>query len=982
MKKLLIFTLIAAMASPLFAQNKGSIDGVIVDAEGNGVAGSIITLSSPNISPIRTATKYNGLFEIQNVDYGNYDMSVTFLGYDSLSRRVTVDKTKVSLGRVTLYEAAQNIENVTIEVNAIRTSQAGDTVSYNADAFKVAADATAENLLSKMPGIMVENGTVEAQGEEIKRVYVDGKEFFGDDVTTAIKNLPSEVIKSIEVFNKLSDNAEFTGVDDGEGYKAINIVTNTGGGMNSGQFGKVYGGYAHDGDQSRYQAGISGNYFTQKHRFSIIGMSNNLNQQNFGVDDILGAIGSSGSRGGRSRGGSSGDFMVSTQDGISDVNSIGFNYASGFSQNFKMEVSYFFNHTNNMNLERTEREYLTDSDTRRYYYAQDTTNTINYNHRFNGRFEWKINDNHSIMWRPTLTYQKNVSYYNGAEQNVEDDLYLNEVVGDYDKDKYGYSVNSMFMYRTKFNDEGRSIMASITNSFSKNDTWTTSYYDTFTAVDGVLDTNTISEYTYQKILDGETGHSHKGRLSYNEPISTRSTLTAAYNVNYSYSESDYLVHLWQEVVQSGYFSDVYDEDLSNSYNSGYLTHSVGPGYRYMNPNDKTTFNASVYYQRSSLMNEQTYPVGSAAIDPVYYNDITYFAMLSKPFNSTNTLRMFLRSSTSNPSVSQLQNVLDVTNPQYVSGGNENLDRSYTHSFRASYVRSHLTKGRTFMLMASATIVQDYIGSQTVTLMDDGATYTIPSYNYELADYGQYSVPVNLDGRWNVSGSFNFGTPVNFLKSNLNIGGGITYTESPTSTLNLYSTSSDYNFLTNMQNTTTYSYSASLGSNISENVDFTLSYKGGYNITQYDIATSDLSNNIYLTNVASLGFKFVMPWGITLSGSGSYTQYLGVTDDYNYDYKLLNVYIGKKLFKGNRGEIQFGVTDILDESGDTFSRNVADTYIENVFNNGLGRYYGITLTYNFRNFRVGNTSSSSNFDDSRRDGPPDGGPGGGGPGGMF
>lgn len=966
------------MATSLLAQNRGVIDGVVVDSEGNGVAGGIVALTAPNKSVKNVATKYNGLFEIDNVDYGNYDLSVVFLGYDSLKMRVVVNSAQTSLGRLTLTEGAQNIENVLIEVNAIRTSQAGDTVIYNADSFKVAVDATAENLLSKMPGIMVENGTVEAQGEEVKRVYVDGKEFFGDDVTTAIKNLPSEVIQSIEVFNKLSDNAEFTGVDDGEGYKAINIVTNTGG-ITSSQFGKVYGGYAHDGDDWRYQAGVSGNYFTEKHRFSLLGMSNNLNQQNFGVDDILGAIGSSGSSG-RGRGDSSGNFMVSSQDGVSDVNSIGVNYASGFSKKIKIETSYFFNHTDNLNISSTDREYLTDSDIARYYLAQDTTRTINMNHRFNAKIDWTINDYNSIMWRPTLTYQKNTTDYYGVENNYDDDEDLNMVDGEYSKDKTGYNISSMLMYRARFNDKGRSLMASMYNNFNKNDTWSTSYYDTYSAVNGVLDMSTISDATYQKIFDGETGYTHKGRISYNEPVSTRGTFTMNYDVSYKFSDSDYLVHLWQDIIQEGYFSDDYDEDSSNSYNSGYLTQSVGPGFRYMNPEDKTTFNMSVYYQRAALMNEQTYPTTAAAISPVYYDDVTYFAMLSKPFNSTNTLRMFARASTANPTVTQLQNVLDITNPQYISGGNPSLDRSYTHSLRASYVRSHLTKGRTFMLMGSASYVQDYIGSQTVTLMDEDATYTIPGTTQELSQYGQYTEPINLDGKWSTSGSFNFGTPVNFLKSNLNLGGGISYSASPTSTLNVYSTTTDFSFVDNMQNTTTYSYSASLGSNISENVDFTLSYTGGYNITTYDIATTDLSNNRYLTNSASAGFKFVMPLGFTISGSGSYTQYLGITDDYNYTYTLLNVFLGKKLCKGNRGELQIGVNDILDESGVSFARNITDTYIENVLSNGLGRYYSITFTYNFRNFRSGTVSSSSNFDSKRPEGgPPDGGgPGGGGP----
>ena len=156
----------------------------------------------------------------------------------------------------------------------MRTSQKGDTVSYNAGAFKVTTDADVEGLLKKMPGITVTDGTVEAQGEEIKKIFVDGKEFFGEDVTTAIKSLPAAAVERVEVYNKLSDAAEFSGMDDGEGYKALNIVTKPG--MRQGQFGKLYAGYGYDADtktesQHKYIAGGNVKIFTGDSRETEIG---------------------------------------------------------------------------------------------------------------------------------------------------------------------------------------------------------------------------------------------------------------------------------------------------------------------------------------------------------------------------------------------------------------------------------------------------------------------------------------------------------------------------------------------------------------------------------------------------------------------------------------------------------------------------------------------------------------------------------------
>ncbi len=988
----LAFILLSALSLTAQSYNIGGIDGVVQDRDGNAVVGATVKLTSRSWEEGQaayTVTSSNGLFEFKSVPFDNVMVTVSFVGYHDLVRSFTLDRATYSMGRIEIVESSQSIDEIVVETQTIRTTQSGDTLIYNADAFKVSADAAAENLLAKMPGVTVSDGQVETQGEQVKKVYVDGKEFFGDDVTTAIKNIPSEVIKEVEVFKKLSDNAEFTGVDDGEGYMAINFVTNMN--MTGGQFGKVYGGYAHDGDEHKYQAGVSASYFTDKNRYSVIGMSNNLNQQNFGVDDILGAMSTS-SGGGRRKGGggsSGGSSKVSSQSGEADINSIGLNYNLMSNDKLKVELSYFFNYTDSYNTKITDREYLTDSDTGRYYDSYDYTNTINYNHRFNGRIERTIGSNHSIMWRPSITYQGNTSTYDGTESNTQGSEELNLVEALTESDRSGYNVNSTFIYRTKFNDQGRLFTASVTNNFNKNQTWSLSEYNTFLATSGILPDTTVSS----KILDSDRGYSHSARLTYNEPIAERGTFIAQYNASYNYSDADYLVYEWE--VEANKYNAEYDPTLSNIYNSGYLTQSIGPGFRYYNPEDKTNFNVTVNYQHSMLMNTQVEPVVVDNRNDYTFQNFTYNAMLSKPFTPTNTLRVYMRGSTSNPSVTQLQNVLDVSNPQSITGGNESLEPAYTHNLSANYVRSNISKGRTFMANVTANYVQNYISTKTITLMDDSSTYNIhegETDEYLLTNYGQYSEPINLDGRWSTNGSLTFGTPINALKSNLNLVAGMSYTSSPTSTINITDNiETDYS---TRQNTVGYNYTASLGSNISQNVDFTLTYKGSYNITSYDDigAAASLTNNEYLTHAASVGFKFVMPWGVTLSGSGSYTLYYGITDNYSYDYLLCNVYLGKKLFKGNRGELQIGVNDIFDDSGETFKRNITDTYIENVFNSGLGRYYSITLTYNFRNLRSGDESYAqpSRERGQRPEGGdrgegsrPSGGPGGGmgGPGGF-
>ncbi|MCH5330290.1 MAG: carboxypeptidase regulatory-like domain-containing protein, partial [Alistipes sp.] len=246
MRKLLFIMMMLFCCGSVAAQQKGKITVAVIDAETKqGVQGAVVEVAAaadPDNKRYYTSG-YGGKVEIPSLAYGEYKAVVSFLGYSDFETSFKVNAASRDLGKWELTESATRIDTVVKEVKALRTSQDGDTLSYNAGAFKVANDADVEGLLKKMPGITINNGEVEAQGETVKKVFVDGKEFFGEDVSTAIKSLPAQAVDRIEVYNKLSDQAEFSGMDDGEGYKAINIVTHPN--MRQGQFGKLYAGYGY-----------------------------------------------------------------------------------------------------------------------------------------------------------------------------------------------------------------------------------------------------------------------------------------------------------------------------------------------------------------------------------------------------------------------------------------------------------------------------------------------------------------------------------------------------------------------------------------------------------------------------------------------------------------------------------------------------------------------------------------------------------------
>ena len=235
--------------------------------------------------------------------------------------------------------------------------QKGDTIQYNASQYKTNPDATAEDLVGKMPGITVDNsGTVTAHGDQVKSVTVDGKKFFGDDATAALRNLPAEVIDKIQVFDKLSDQAQFTGFDDGNSVRAINIVTKPN--MRNGRFGRLFAGYGTDG---RYNVGGNVNFFHGDRRLSFVGLFNNINQQNFSSQDLLG-FSNNNNRGGRGGGVPS----VGAQSGINTTNAFGINYTDMWGKKLEVQASYFFNNGSMNNNEISNIQTLLSKDSTQF----------------------------------------------------------------------------------------------------------------------------------------------------------------------------------------------------------------------------------------------------------------------------------------------------------------------------------------------------------------------------------------------------------------------------------------------------------------------------------------------------------------------------------------------------------------------------------------------------------------------------------------
>ncbi len=935
--RLFLFALVT-LPGVLVAQN-ATITGRVVDGEsGSPLRSAVVKLSNvADTSKGMTAlTSQDGTFKFISVEMKIWRFDVSHLGFERYTRVIRIDKPAVSLGDVMLKESVIALGEVEVKGKAAPAVQKGDTTEFNATAFQTNRDASAEDLVAKMPGVTVEGGTVKAQGEDVQRVLVDGRAFFGTDPTLALRNLPADAIDKIQIFDRLSDQAEFTGFDDGQRVRTMNIVTRPE--RRNGTFGRTYAGYGND---TRYQTGGNVNIFSGDTRFSIIGLSNNVNQQNFSIQDLLGAVGGSGGGGGRRMfmmggrsggggggwgggrggfgGGSIGNFLVGQQNGIAKTHSIGTNYSDKFGNALSISGSYFFNFTNPRNDQRINRQYLASGDSSTLYNEVGTSNTKNYNHRFDSRIEYTIDSSHSLIVQPQLYFQSNdaANAQAGLTTLAGTSQWLNRALFDNSSSTSGNNISTRLTYRYRFDTPGRTLSLEVRGELNDKDgsgrQQSLVEYAGNTAMNDTLD---------QRSSLATDGASLSTRLVYTEPFTERGMLQFTYNPSFSRSSSDN--RRFDFDPGNGTYS-VPVPSLSNKFDNTYNTQNAGVGFR--KQIDGSNLMIDLALQRASLGGEQEYPAVSR-VAKTFYN-VLPSATLDTKLDEGKSLRIFYRTSTRAPSISQLQNVVDNTNPLQLSTGNPDLKQSFTHTVFSRYSSTNPSEGESLFLLLSVQYATDQITNYTFTALRDTTVAGI-----RLSRGTQLTYPVNLDGYWSARSFGTFGFPVGLLSSNLNLNGGVNFSRTP----------GLVNGVTSFANSYALSAGSVLSSNISQDIDFTLSYSGSYTISRYSLQP-ELNNNYYNHNATvrmNLGFLD----GFVFRGDVTHTRYTGLGGGYDISTVLLNGSLARKFFENERGELRFSISDILNQNK-SVGRNVTESYIEDSENRVLGRYFMVTFTYTLR-----------------------------------
>jgi len=964
-----LYTLLLLLTSYVsFGQNV-SITGVVRDSKDNtALPGATVSLTRiPDSVRVGSITNNEGRFILER-PAGQYVLRVSFLGYQNLQRTIQVAAAPINLGNLALTISTNQLKEVKIEGKTPQAVQKGDTTELNAQAFKTNPDANVEDLVQKMPGITVQDGQVKAQGENVQRVLVDGKAYFGDDVNATLRNLPAEVVDKIQVFDEQSEQAKASGFDDGTRVRTMNIVTRVD--RRNGKFGRVYAGA---GNEGRYQIGGSVNMFKPGQRFTILGQSNTINQQNFSGEDMIGLMSSGGGGGGGGRGGrggggpggfgggGGGNFVMPQMNGITKTHSIGTNYSGTLGKKIEINGSYFGNMTDNDTYENSLLQYVVRQRLPYNIESENSTSgTQNSNHRVDMRLEYKINPKNTINMRPRFSYQTTDRYSTINRERMMDSTDITKTIGDSESNSAAFNFSNEFTFSHQFAKRGRSFSIGVGTTFNNRDI--DSYNNSRTEQYNPDEIIEIHQYNDQIVK----GWSVRPNISFSEPLTDFSQLQINYTGNFQQNESDKRTYNYNPEFEN--YTE-FDTAYSNTFTNANPSHRLGLGYRIRSEDNKLNFNINTAYQYSELNNERIYPTLNNFSRG--FHNIVPSANLQYNITKQRNLRVFYNGNTNPPSVEQLQDVKTLSNDSLrITLGNPNLNQFYRHSGSIRYTSSNLEKASTFFAGISGSVTQNPIANQTIIASADTIIY-----GTELLRNQQISRPINLSGQYDVRGFANYGIPVKVIKTNVNVDANVGYNKNP----------GILQGILNYSYTQNYGLGLTLSSNISEKLDFTLSTNGNMNFTENTASAGQNTSYYTMNNRARVNFIF---WkDLVLQSDFSQRIYSGLSTNFNQSYSLWNVSVGKKIFPKKNGDIRLQIYDLLKQNN-SITRNIQPTYIEDVETRTLQRYVMLNFTYTIRKYNGANNNNPNpgdgQFRERNREFRPNGGfgPGGGRPGGNF
>lgn len=915
-----LFTL---LSMPAKAQhNKVEIKGTVVEKTSNDpVEAATIRLLSERDSTLKSgvASGSNGSFSLKNITPGNYLLHVSFIGYEHIYQplKITGRSETVDVGKIEMDENSILLGEAVVTAKAVEITVKEDTVEYNADSYKVAEGSMLEDLIRKMPGAEVSSdGKITVNGKEIKKILVDGKEFFSDDPKVAAKNLPAKMVEKVQTYDRRSDMSMMTGFDDGDEEAVINLTVRPG--MKQGWFGNAFAGY---GSEDRYEGNFMVNRFVNNDQFSLLGGVNNTN--NMGFSDLASTMFSGMGGGGRRGFGGGG-----AGNGITESGNLGANFSKEFSSKLTLGGNARYSHSDNDAEAKNETENIKPSGNT-YDFDESKSRTKNDNVGFSMRMTWKPDTLTQLIFTPNFSYSKTDKDENSDSYTLNNAFdSLNTVTSSSFSDGHGYNVSGRLEASRKLSDKGRVLSVSLSGGAgnTQNDSYNyslTRYFQSGERPDDLID---------QQIDYDNTNYNYRGFVSWVEPIGRNNFI----QLSYSFSASN------REALKNAYTHD--GSGVYNILDSTYSNSS-------RNESRDQRINLAFKAQRSKY----NYTIGFN-VDPSYaktetfIGDVTTYSSSRNVTNYSPTLQFNYRPSrqknlridyegrTSQPTMQQLSPVEDISDPLNTTMGNPDLKPIYTNNLRIRFHNFMPEKQAAFMIFASGGYtVNDVVSS----IINDAGT-------------GKRTITYrNVDGNYNANARVIYNTPLKNKKLSIN-------------NMLFGSYANSNSFVDEEKNTNkSLQLQDRFGLNYrSDFADFGVNGNVAYRRTKNSL---EGQNNLNTYNYGG-GFNttLYLPYEFKVESDINYSTNSGYSDGYEQEEWLWNAALSKSFLKGNAATLRLKIYDILQQrSNISYSTTSSKTTYSEY--NTLNSYFMLHFIYKFSIFKGGGSMS-----DMRR-GP--GGPGG-------
>ncbi|RKU62522.1 TonB-dependent receptor [Parabacteroides sp. AF19-14] len=912
--KCLLMLLMILFSPMAFAQQSGvNVTGSVVE-QGSDTPIEQATVRLLNVKDsamVRgVVSARNGSFTLKNVKKGSYLLHITFIGYDPLYQplQITGKKNPVNVGKLELSDGAIELGEAVVIGKAPEVIVRNDTVEYNADSYKVTEGSVLEDLLKKMPGVEVDSeGKITVNGKEVKKVMVDGKEFFSDDPKVASKNLPAKMIDKLQVLDKKSDMAQMTGFDDGEEETVINLTVKPG--MKQGWFGNAYGGY---GSKDRYEGNAMVNRFVNNDQITFMGGANNTN--NMGFSDLASTMFSGMGGGGGRRGG------FGAGSGITSSGNAGLNFSKEFKPDkLTLGGNTRYSHSDNDARSKSDRQNILPGDSSSYDNSEAMSRTKSDNFGVDFRLEWKPDTMTQLIFRPSfsLSHSMNDNFSDATTLDNERDTVNTNKSNNYSESN-GYNLNASIDFSRKLNNKGRVFSATLSggNSDSYSDGMNRSDIVYFNQTDALK--NSIID---QRSRYDNKGFNYRAYVSWVEPIGHNNFIQATYSISQRKQEA--LKNVYNQDADGIY--NVLDSAYSQSYRNNFISQRASLSFK----SQRAKFNYTIGLNLDPSYSSSENFVGDTTLSKITRKvvNLSPMAQFNYMFDKRTNLRIMYNGRTSQPSMTQLQPVADISDPTNITIGNPDLNPRYTNNVFIRFQQFTPEKQRAFMIMANGSYI-----------INDIVSYT--SYNQETGV--KTTTYKNVNGNYSGNVRMMLNTPLKNKKFSIN-------------SMTMASFANSNGYINEEKNTNLNLILSERGG-----IDFRSSYLdlGVNGNIRYNATSNSLQkeNNQNTFNYGAGGYTTIyLPLNFKIESDVNWSTNSGYGDGFKQNEVLWNASASKSFLKNNQGTLRFKIYDILQQRSN-ISRSVTASYIQDSEYNTLGSYFMVHFIYRFSIFKGGASAS--------------------------